>query len=241
MKKMITITVMLVSVVFLAACSSGKTSTTTEASVGTVEAVRLSTAYADHALPVEMQLVVGSLTLKDSDYSLDPELAGTLLPYWKVYDSLLSSDTAAQEEKDALIEQIQDSMSPDQLNYISSLQLTSDNLMQQVRDLGVFESVRTGDGSNSGDGNFAFTPPDDIPEGFQPGAGRGPGGGDGQGGGPGGGGVPGGGDGNLDPSIQATMEARRSEMGTSGGFGTDRLLQPLVEALISQLEQTAAQ
>jgi hypothetical protein len=170
-------------------------------------------------------------------------MAGTLLPYWKVYDSLLSSDTAVQEEKDALIDQIQDSMSPDQLNYISSLQLTSENMMEKVSELGVFEGMGPGGGNNNSDGNFAFTPPDDMPEGFQPGAGGGPGGGDGQGGGPGGGGVPGGGDGNLDPSIQATMEARRSETGTSdgGGFGPNRMLQPLVETLISQLEGIAAQ
>ncbi|MCJ7716936.1 MAG: hypothetical protein MUO54_10525 [Anaerolineales bacterium] len=174
--------------------------------------------FADNALSPALQLVVGTLMLEDTGLVVDIELAATLVPYWKLYITLTESDTTAPEELDALINEIQEIMSPDQINYIAGLELTQEDMMTLNNDLGIIEQLGS-DGFGNGEGT-GFDRPDGMPEGVGPGGGQG---------------RPGGTEG-MDPELIATMEARREELG-SGGFRGNRMTIPLVEALITLLEE----
>jgi ABC-type Fe3+-hydroxamate transport system substrate-binding protein len=117
-----------VSFLLLSACSSNSTDTAGSESLsepGQVEVsldgdkVKLTNDYADDAVSIPTQLVVGSLLLEEAELALDAEMAEKLLPYWKMYKVLAESDTKAPEEMDAVIDQIQEIMTADQVNYIN--------------------------------------------------------------------------------------------------------------------------
>ena len=201
----------LILVLFVSACSS----------TGSQEAARveLSADYAEDALSVEMQLVVGSLILEESDKAVTTELASSLVPYWKMYLSLAESDTAAPEEMDGVISEIQGMMTQDQVSYIAGLQLTQESMMTLLDDSGIteqlsLESMGTGDGTG------------EKPEGMVPGSGAGGGAGAGAG-------MEG-----MDPELIATMQAEREEEGAESS-SANRMLVPLIEQLILQLDGIA--
>ena len=175
--------------------------------------VELTEDYADDALSVRMQLVVGSLLLDNTDLAVDSVMAEKLLPYWKMYKVLAESDTKAPEEMDAVIDQIQETMTADQLSYIVDMQITQETMLTLVSDLGINEkSISEGMKGGAGTGV-------DRPEGFVPGSGRGAGQ-----------------DGNIDPELMATKQAERED---AGGGIISRMTIPLVDELISLLEEKA--
>ena len=54
-----------------------------------------------------MEMVVGTFKLEGTDNAVTADQAAKLLPLWQVYKDLSASTSAAQEEVDALAEQIQ--------------------------------------------------------------------------------------------------------------------------------------
>jgi hypothetical protein len=190
----------LMSAAGLMACSSNQQSTTPAAQAG--ERAALSPDYRD-ALPLDVQLAIGTLQLEESDLALTAEQAETLLPYWRVLQSLNQSSTAADAEINAVLKQIQSGMNGDQITAIAAMQLTEDKLQTMLDDGTLQFGFGRGlggssDAANSGSGRLSF--------GFPRGVGGGPGGGpDGFGGGPGGFGG--------DPGAFAT---RQAEMAASG-------------------------
>jgi hypothetical protein len=180
--------------------------------------------FGESALPPASQLVLGTLMLEDTEYIVDSTLASYLTPYWKLYKSLLESDTTAQEELDALIKEVQELMDADQVNYIASLELTQEDLMKYMNESGIMENMRP-EGSEDGEGQGFARP--EMPDGIGPGGGQGRGQG-GQGGMEG-----------LDPETQATMQAEREANGGTGGMGANRMMLPLLDSLIELLEDKA--
>lgn len=178
---------------------------------------RLSMDFADDALSPALQLVVGTLVLEETDLAVDAVLAETLIPYWKLYVSLLDSDSTAPEELTGLINEIEGLMTAEQINYIIELELTQESMGTLIDDLGIMANLRP-EGSGEGDGTRPDTP-EGMPEGTRPGGGQG--------------GGPGGTDG-MDPELMATMQARRAEEG--GSLGANRMIRPLIDALIVNLE-----
>lgn len=139
------------------------------------QAARLNDAYSD-ALPIVTQLAAGTLMLEETDLAVDEALAAEILPLWQVAQSLNSSDTAASVEIEAVLNQIQDTMAPEQVAAIAEMALTADSLTE-LRESGAVTFGR-GQGQGQGQANNAagdagFAPP----AGFVPGAGGGPGGG----------------------------------------------------------------
>ena len=173
---------------------------------------------ADNQLPPATQLAVGIMLLDSTDLAVETEQVQILIPYWKLYKNLLESDATAQEELKAMIGEIEGVMTPDQLSYITELDLVQEDLMTLMSDLGINQGLRP-DGEEDGEG---FTRPEGM-EGMQPGggAGRGQGGFEGM---------------DMNPELMATMEARREEMGGGGFMGANRMQVPLIEALIELLE-----
>ncbi|MBE9473899.1 MAG: hypothetical protein IMY85_03345, partial [Chloroflexi bacterium] len=68
------------------------------------------------ALPISAQLGFGTLLLEDSEYAVDPLQAAELLPLWKAARSLNQSETVAEAELEAVFNQIQDTMTSEQIS-----------------------------------------------------------------------------------------------------------------------------
>jgi hypothetical protein len=232
-KRILSIAV-LASALLLAACSSETTSGSDSAEV---------TSGAFEMSP-EMKLLIGTLELAGTDQEVDPAQAQELLPLWKMLESLASSHTVAQEELDAVVEQIQETMTSDQMAAIDAMHLTPQEMLAVMQELGL-EMGGAGDGAASNDGPDGSSTGDvpgggfvirgDAPSGgYQGGAGGPPSGGAG---GPpdgfeGGGFVIGEGQ-NLTEEQQATAQARQANRPQM------RLPAPLLEALIEYLKAQA--
>lgn len=184
-----------------------------------------------NALPVSTQLGLGTLLLENTELAVDPAQAAELLPLWKAARSLNESETVAEAELQAVFNQIEDTMTPEQRTYIRDMQLDREQMAQLAEDLDLSF------GFGQGEGFANLTPEQQAtaqaaresgqfgPGGF-PGGGFPGGGGPGQG--PGGGGF--GGE-NLTPEQQATMEARRAERGNVGSRFALFFVDPLIELL----------
>lgn len=176
----------------------------------------------ENALSVPMQLVMGTFMLEDTELTVDSDQAAQLLPLWKAARSLGSSDTAAAEEVGAVYNQIQETMTPEQIAAIAAMQIGREDMFGVVQELGL----------SFGGGGGDFTPEMQATAQAARASGQGfPGG---FGGRPGGGGGPGGGAGGagLSPEGQATAIAERG--GTRGaGSGVNPAY---LEAVILLLE-----
>lgn len=171
-------------------------------------------------------LVLGTLKLDGTEQAVTAEQAAELIPLWRVYSELISSDTAAQAEIDALEKQIQATMTDEQMQAINEMNLTPQDSFAVLQEMGL--GMGRGQSSSSSGGSSNFTP----------GQGMGPGGGMGSGGGapPDMGGVPGqmpGGQ-SLSQEEIATAQAVRAERG-----GGNAMLPNLINALIQYLQKLA--
>jgi hypothetical protein len=77
-------------------------------------------------LSSQMRLILGNMSLGDSDLKLTQEQAAALIPLWKVMKTLLTSDTAAGAEIEALLNQIQSVLSPEQLDWVNNYSITKE-------------------------------------------------------------------------------------------------------------------
>ena len=187
----------------------------------------------ENTLPLSTQLLIGTFKLEDTDLAVTAEQANELIPLWQVLQSISSSDTAAQEEMDALVEQIQETMTAEQVQAIEAMNLTSQDMftIMQEQGLGGGGPMMT-QGTPAAGSNGEFPAP---PAGGFGGGGPPPGGG----GGPGGGGPGGGGGQGLSPDQIATAQANRAENGGGGGFRFNGAPAPLIEALVKFLQEKA--
>ena len=180
-------------------------------------------------------LLLGTLKLDGTDQAVTAEQAADLLVLWQVYQEISTSDTAAPAERDALLKQIEETMTPEQMKAIQAMNLTPQDTFTVMQELGISagrrQSSSNGNGNN-GNNNF-------FPEGAPPGGGAPPDGGGGrfpnQGGGQGGN-FPGGGNG-FTPEQMATAQAQRAQ--SPGGNGGNFLPSALFDALIQYLQKVA--
>jgi len=222
--KKLTVTIFIILILALTACSSNS-SNTQQANPN-----QNSTATTAE-LPLASKLVIGSFKLEGTDNAISAKQAADLIPLWQVYQQLSTSDTAAQEEITALIDQIQETMTTGQLAAIDAMNLTPQDIFTTMQEQGIqFGDIRQQgqNGSTQQNGNN-FGPPGGgggeffvRPEGGPPG------------GGPGGGGFNGGQ--NLSPEQIATAQSRRAENG-GGGFRNIGTPAPLIDALVKLLQQ----
>jgi len=151
MKKTITLISILMILFGLTACGSGAAN----ADPGTAQAADslLPTDY-DNALPATTQLVVGTLKLDGTANEVDLQTATELLPLWQAAKSLSSSDSTAPEELNALFKQIEETMTPDQIQAIEAMKLTRDDMTQVFQQMGM--------NSAAGGGRFANMTPEQL-------------------------------------------------------------------------------
>ncbi|HEX2998084.1 MAG TPA: hypothetical protein VHP14_24885 [Anaerolineales bacterium] len=221
MKKSLIILLTLFSILALTACGTSRSTQpgTGSAPQGGPEAGALSSAA---------QLIVGTLKLDGTPQAVTAEQAKELLPLWQTLLVLANSDTAANQEKEALIAQIQETMTAEQMQAIQAMNLTRADMAGIIQQQGPAMGNSQNGGQNStGRGEFP---------------GGGPGGGGMPGGGPPGGmpggGMPGGGGGfsgqgqNVSAEQIATAQAARQ--------ANENFVPPmLINAVIEYLKKTA--
>lgn len=226
MKKFTVLFLSAVMVVLFAACGGNSQEMPTETEgIETIWTGRTS----GNAMPVQTQLMIGTFMLEDTDLEVTAEQAPELITLWKALQALSTSDTAAEEEIDAVINQIQDSMTPEQLNTIQEMELTQESMTTLMDEL----DLQPGAGFPGADGEGIQG--QELPEGFPPGGfpeGGFPGGGFRGGQGPGGQGL---GEG-LDPEQMATLEALREERGGLRNRASLFLIKPLIQYLEEKVE-----
>ena len=183
----------------------------------------------ENALPESAQLALGTFLLEETDNSVNPAQAAELLPLWKAARSLSQSETVAEAELNAVFNQIQTTMTSEQLAAITDMQLTGEDMAQVAEEIG----LSFGFGAGGGFGNL--TPEQQATAQAARESGQGsPGDGFLRGGNPGGqgeGGFPGAGGGQLSPEQQATMVVRRAERGNVGARFALIFADPLIELL----------
>ena len=233
MKKLILILMVFALGVLLSACGQNPSEADTENAAVAIQddanpdAPVPQGTWEPGSLPIEMpmqtMLILGTFKLEDTDLSVQAEQAKNLLPLWQVLNKLMDSDTVASEEIDALVNQIADTMSMEQMQAIEAMGLTMQDMATLSADLGLDEGFQRPEGFPEGEDGFQ--PPEGMPEGVRPGGGQGMG--------------PGGGAGemNLSPEeMEALRATRQAEGGGFGMRGGALWNTALVEALIELLQ-----
>jgi predicted small secreted protein len=221
---------LLLLLTLLAACSTSEGDSSDGDNAGQASDTALDAAaplvldddYAN-ALSVQGQLALGTVQLEETAVAVDETQAAALLPLWQALQSLSNSDTTAQAELDAVVSQIQETMTAAQIEAIAAMALTTESMAELIEsgELSGFGRGfnRGGEGATEGGLSGGGLRPGGLPGGGNP-----------QGGGPGGG--PGGfsgGFGNLSEDDIATRQAQFA----SGEFALeDRALLGMVVRLL---------
>ncbi len=181
-------------------------------------------------LSMPLQVALGTIKLDGTKEAVTAEQAKELLPLWQTLQVLETSDTAATEEKDALVTQIQEAMTKEQTMAITSLGLTRQDMFSIMQSrVQTFTgnqkngNSQSGGASTNGGGNlgpgdrvFVGPPPD-------------------------GGGFAGG-----NPNFQGQGQRSQSQSGNStntsnqpAAIDPNRIPTPLIQAVIEYLKTKA--
>lgn len=107
-------------------------------------------------LSAPMQVAIGTIKLDETDSAVTADQAAELLPLWQTLKVLYDSDTSATEEIDALTAQIQETMTDEQTQDITALNLSREDMFSIMQSqgtaLGGASSGNTQSGSSSTSG-----------------------------------------------------------------------------------------
>jgi hypothetical protein len=125
-------------------------------------------APAQAELSTESKLIVGTFKLDGTDQAITKDQAKQLVIMWQVYQEISQSDTAAQEEVDGLLKQIEGTLTDAQTQAITDLNLTQRDVMSLMQEKGLMaampqRSSSSSSSSSSSDGGAAMGaggPPD---------------------------------------------------------------------------------
>jgi hypothetical protein len=122
-------------------------------------------------LPAQTKLTLGVINLEETDNAVSAEQASELLPMFYVLQDLNESDTAAQEEIDGLVAQIQETLTDVQVQSIDTMGLSMQDMFA-ITQGGSGKSSASGTTSTSSTGGDMGGPPDmggGMPGGGMPG------------------------------------------------------------------------
>jgi hypothetical protein len=186
-------------------------------------------------LSAPLQVALGTIKLDGTKDAVTAEQAKQLLPLWETLQQLEGSDTAATEEKDALVTQIQETMTKEQAQAIAALGLSRQDMFSilqgQVQTFSGTQGSGTQRSGSSGNGGRNF--------------GGGGGGFFVGGGGPppdaGGGGFAGGSNFQGQGSRSQSNSSTRSNQNSNRQFTADpnRIPTPLIQAVVAYLKKKA--
>jgi len=230
MKKIIFAFTLLTLLVVLVACGGTSNSSSTTSSSGDSGSAALGSA----SLSLEEELLIGTLKLEDTDLAVSSDQAAQLLPLWQALQALSTSDTTAPEETQAVVNQIKATMTSQQIDAITAMELTQQDVMSVMTEMGL--AFNRSGASGTPDASSA----QGFPGGGFPDAGSVPSGGflesgtDPDAGGAGGRRFVTGGGQQLSQEQIATLQAGG---GQTGGRLSNGIPQPLLKALIDLLDK----
>jgi hypothetical protein len=214
----------MVGILGLASCATvqsvlgGQNSSQSSGAQGTRQAFGLTA-----STPLEQKLAIGTLKLEGTNLAITAQQAKTLLPLWQAVKALPAQNTTAPEEITALYQQIEENMTPQQIQSIKDLTMNSSDMRDMMSSLGI--QFNGGNGQGLSQSQQATRQAQRSQNG-----GGGGGGGFGGPGGPGGFGGPGGG------GAQTTRTPGANRSRTSGGIGA-----LFVDPVIKLLQTKAAE
>jgi len=123
------------AVVALAGCGGGQTtSQAVEEAISDSYTSEVLDKSHEGALSVSNQLMLGTLLLEETEHAVTPEQASALLPLWQ---ALQGSGVTAQAEVNAVLKQIEGTMTSEQLQAITAMQLTQEDLQNWMQEQGM--------------------------------------------------------------------------------------------------------
>jgi len=131
----------------LAGCGGGQAAETSGAEASSA----LDTSYED-ALALRNQLALGTLQLEETDWPVTADQAPGLLLLWQALRGTMGSGASAPAELDALQEQIEGSLTAEQLAAIGAMKLTQADLQAWAQSQGISTGLGTGQGAGMGSG-----------------------------------------------------------------------------------------
>ena len=131
--------ILLVTTLILSACAAQPAANSPQGAPG---------GNAQQSITTETKLAIGILKLEGTAQAITADQAKTLLPLWKAEKSLIANTSTSSNELQALVDQIKESMTAEQLAAIDKLDLTPQNMRTVMSDLGV-QSNQAGTSSSS--------------------------------------------------------------------------------------------
>jgi hypothetical protein len=152
MNKKIFWTTLILFTLTLSACASIARTTGTAPS-GSPSAVEL---------PAQTKLVLGTINLDGTGYAITAEQAAELLPMFHVLQDLNDSNTAAQEEIDGLVTQIQETMTDEQIKTIEDMSISMPDVFALTQGRSGSTSSSKTSSTTGANGGSADGPPADM-------------------------------------------------------------------------------
>lgn len=142
MKKILT-TILILFTLMATACSTAKSTANTST----------------QTLSAETKLIIGTLKLEGTTQAVTAEQASQLLPLWQLRKELSTNSAAAPQEIEAVINQVQTTMTSEQMQAITNMKLTQKDAMTFMQEQGSTQSsVKQNTSSNQNNGG-GFAPP----------------------------------------------------------------------------------
>lgn len=108
-------------------------------------------APAQAELSTESKLIVGTFKLDGTEQAITKDQAKQLVIMWQVYQEISQSDTAAQEEVDGLLKQIEGAFTDAQTQAITNLNLSQRDVMTLMQEKNLMGNMpQMGNSSSSG-------------------------------------------------------------------------------------------
>jgi len=191
-------------------------------------------------LSVPLQVAIGTIKLDKSANAITKDEAVKLLPLWETLQQLETSDTAANQEKEALLTQIQETMTKDQMQAITALNLSRRDMASVLPSQGGFtfsggqngNTQRQNGNSSSNTNTNRRNSSGGGGGGFFVGGGGPP---------PDGGGFAGGGNANFQRQGASGTQSNGSTQNANRQFTVDpnRIPTPLIQAVVAYLKTKA--
>jgi len=106
----------------------------------------------ENALSTRQILALGILKLEESELPVNKEQASTLLTLWQGFVNLTNSGTSAEAEVNALLAQIESTLTPGQIELINEMKLTVTDTQTWAQESGLTLGTGTGTGTGTGQG-----------------------------------------------------------------------------------------
>ncbi len=181
------------------------------------------------------QLAMGTLVLEETDLAVTPEQAAKLVPLWQMLSALYGSTNAAQDEIDAVVRQLRNTMTEEQLEAIRGRETGAQDMASVMESLGIDlqrPEVEGTPGARLGQAGVEGQAPQWAGGGMGRGA---------AGGVPAGTDFAGGQTAFAEADVAAMRATRQASGDTGGGFMMGRANTAIVERLIEVLQEWAAE